>query len=194
MVKNGKGGGNTKTGLIFEGKTDLGAFLSTQKGYEIRTITENVSYNGTKQKVCVRTVFFNNEKVAELYKKNEIYTSLLKKLNINWEMYISKKLLPDDSIFVTIKNTVYIIECKHQQVGGSVDEKLQTCDFKKKEYKKLFSKANIDVEYIYLLDDWFRNPKYKDVLDYIHSVGCDYYFEYIPLYRFGMPVPNEKGQ
>lgn len=175
MVKNGKGGGNTKTGLIFEGKTDLGAFLSTQKGYEIRTITENVSYNGTKQKVCVRTVFFNNEKVAELYKKNEIYTSLLKKLNINWEMYISKKLLPDDSIFVIIKNTVYIIECKHQQVGGSVDEKLQTCDFKKKEYKKLFSKANIDVEYIYLLDDWFRNPKYKDVLDYIHSVGCDYY-------------------
>ena len=137
---------------------------------------------------------FNNEKVAELYKKNEIYTSLLKKLNINWEMYISKKLLPDDSIFVIIKNTVYIIECKHQQVGGSVDEKLQTCDFKKKEYKKLFSKANIDVEYIYLLDDWFRNPKYKDVLDYIHSVGCDYYFEYIPLYRFGMPVPNEKGQ
>lgn len=194
MVKNGKDGGNTKTGLIFEGKTDLGAFLSTQKGYEIRTITENVSYNGTKQKVCVRTVFFNNEKVAELYKKNEIYTSLLKKLNINWEMYISKKLLPDDSIFVIIKNTVYIIECKHQQVGGSVDEKLQTCDFKKKEYKKLFSKANIDVEYIYLLDDWFRNPKYKDVLDYIHSVGCDYYFEYIPLYRFGMPVPNEKGQ
>ena len=194
MVKNGKGGGNTKTGLIFEGKTDLGAFLSTQKGYEIRTITENVSYNGTKQKVCVRTVFFNNEKVAELYKKNEIYTSLLKKLNINWEMYISKKLLPDDSIFVIIKNTVYIIECKHQQVGGSVDEKLQTCDFKKKEYKKLFSKANIDVEYIYLLDDWFRNPKYKDVLDYIHSVGCDYYFEYIPLYRFGMAVPNEKGQ
>ena len=194
MVKNGKGGGNTKTGLIFEGKTDLGAFLSTQKGYEIRTITENVSYNGTKQKVCVRTVFFNNEKVAELYKKNEIYTSLLKKLNINWEMYISKKLLPDDSIFVIIKNTVYIIECKHQQVGGSVDEKLQTCDFKKKEYKKLFSKANIDVEYIYLLDDWFRNPKYKDVLDYIHSVGCDYYFEYITLYRFGMPVPNEKGQ
>lgn len=118
----------------------------------------------------------------------------MKKLNINWEMYISKKLLPDDSIFVIIKNAVYIIECKHQQVGGSVDEKLQTCDFKKKEYKKLFSKANIDVEYIYLLDDWFRNPKYKDVLDYIHSVGCDYYFEYIPLYRFGMPVPNEKGQ
>ncbi len=28
MIKNGKGGGNTKTGLIFEGKTDLATFLS----------------------------------------------------------------------------------------------------------------------------------------------------------------------
>ena len=27
MIKNGKGGGNTRTGLIFEGKTDLSVFL-----------------------------------------------------------------------------------------------------------------------------------------------------------------------
>ena len=53
------------------------------------------------------------------------------------------------------------------------------------------SAANIDVEYIYLLDNWFRDPRYKDVLDYIHSVGCDYYFEYIPLIRLGLPVPPE---
>ena len=53
------------------------------------------------------------------------------------------------------------------------------------------SSANIDVEYIYLLDNWFRDPKYKDVLDYIHSVNCDYYFEYIPLNRLGLPVPEE---
>ena len=36
-----------------------------------------------------------------------------------------------------------------------------------------------------------KDPKYKDVLDYIHSVGCDYYFEYIPLKRLGLPVPPE---
>lgn len=191
MIKNGKGGGNTKTGLVFEGRTDLGTFLSQQKGYEVRIISELVTTNGTQQIINVRTVYFNNAKVAELYKKHEFYTSLLTRLGICWQQYISKQLLPDDSIFVIIKNTVYIVECKHQQVGGSVDEKLQTCDFKKKEYKKLLSKANLDVEYIYLLDDWFRDPKYNDVLDYIHSVGCDYYFEYIPLYRFGLPVPDE---
>lgn len=191
MIKNGKGGGNTKTGLVFEGKTDLGTFLSQQSGYRVVEEKENVVFNSKKTVITVRNVYYKDKKVAELYKKLEFYKSFLKKLDINWEDYISKKLLPDDSIFVIIKNTVFIIECKHQQVSGSVDEKLQTCDFKKKQYKKLLSKANLDVEYIYLLDNWFRDSKYKDVLDYIHSVNCDYYFEYIPLYRFGLPVPNE---
>lgn len=107
---------------------------------------------------------------------------------------ISKRLFPDDSIYVIVKNTLYVIECKHQQVAGSVDEKLQTCDFKKKQYQKLLAPANIDVEYIYILDDWFRDPKYKDVLDYIISVRCQYYFGYIPLSKLGLPVPDEKEE
>lgn len=35
MIKNGKGGGNTKTGLVFEGKTDLATFLNDQNGYRV---------------------------------------------------------------------------------------------------------------------------------------------------------------
>ena len=35
MIKNGKGGGNTRTGLIFEGKTDLSTFLQEQPHYSI---------------------------------------------------------------------------------------------------------------------------------------------------------------
>lgn len=193
MIKNGKGGGNTQTGLVFEGKTDLATFLSQQTGYEIVEEKQTVIFKGNNTEIKVKNVYYDGKKVAELYKKHEFYGSFLKKLDIDWKEYISKPLYPDDSIFVIIKNSVYIIECKHQQVAGSVDEKLQTCDFKKKEYKKLLSKANLDVEYIYLLDNWFRNPKYKDVLDYIQSVNCDYYFEYIPLYRLGLPVPN-KGE
>ena len=191
MIKNGKGGGNTRTGLVFEGKTDLATFLSQQNGYEIVVENQATVFKSKRTVIKVKNVYYEGEKVAELYKKYEFYSSFLKRLDIDWKEYISKPLYPDDSIFVIIKNTVFIIECKHQQVAGSVDEKLQTCDFKKKEYKKLLSKANLDVEYIYLLDSWFRQSKYKDVLDYIHSVNCDYYFEYIPLYRFGLPVPNE---
>lgn len=175
MIRNGKGGGNTRTGLIFEGKTDLATFLGQQPHYSV------VNHD----------VFYDGNKVAEVYKKHNFYSVFLKRLDIDWTNHISKQLLPDDSIFVLLNNILFIIECKHQEVAGSVDEKLQTCDFKKKQYKKLMSVANIDVEYIYLLDNWFKNPKYKDVLDYIHSVDCDYYFEYIPLKRLGLPVPPE---
>lgn len=41
MIKSGKGGGNTKTGLVFEGKTDLSTFLAKQNGY---TVVKNKVY------------------------------------------------------------------------------------------------------------------------------------------------------
>ena len=110
----------------------------------------------------------------------------MKELEIDWTKIISKQLLPDDSIFVIIKNTLYIIECKFQQVAGSVDEKLQTCDFKKKQYQKLLSNTDIKVEYVYLLSDWFKDKQYADVLEYIKTVDCQYYFEYIPLDVLGI--------
>ena len=180
MIKNGKGGANTMTGLIFEGKTDLATFINTQNNYKVVSEGKNIDQ-----------IFYKGKQVARIFRKHGFYT-FLKEFDINWKDIVSKKLLPDDSIFVIIKNTMYIIECKFQRVEGSVDEKLQTCDFKKKQYKKLLAKANIDVEYMYLLSDFFKNKKYKDVLDYIHSVGCYYYFEYIPLYKFGLPTPDEE--
>ena len=172
MKKGGIGGGNTITGLIYEAKVDLGIFLSQQEDY----------------KVTGFDVFYKNKLVAKLFKKHGLYT-FLKSMGIDWRKHLSHKLLPDNCIYVIVKNTVYIIEVKHQQVGGSVDEKLQTCDFKKKQYIKLFSELNYKVEYMYILDDWFRQEKYKDVRDYIISVGCQYYYNYIPLQELGLPVP-----
>jgi hypothetical protein len=169
----GIGGANTKTGLVFEGKTDLATFLKAQAGYD-------VSANGT--------VIYLGKPVGRIFKKHGLY-AFLEEFEIDWKQILSKKLLPDDSIFVVINNTLFIIECKFQQVAGSVDEKLQTCDFKKKQYQKLLAQANIQVEYIYLLSDWFKHAGYKDVLDYIISVNCHYFFEYVPLTLLGLPVP-----
>ena len=174
MKTGGVGGANTKTGLIFEGKTDILTFLAKQKDY---SVGENI-------------VFFKGKEIARTYKKYAFY-SFLEENGIEWKQIVSKRLLPDDSIYVIIKNTLYIIEVKFQQVAGSVDEKLQTCDFKRKQYQKLLSKLNIDVEYIYILSNWFRKPEYKDVLDYIHSVRCQYYFEYLPLEKIGLPIPKK---
>jgi hypothetical protein len=75
---------------------------------------------------------------------------------------------------------------KFQNGPGSVDEKLQTCDFKKKQYTKLLKKGGIKVEYIYVLNDWFRKPEYKNVLGYIREVGCHFYFNEIPLKALGL--------
>ena len=175
MKTGGIGGANTKTGLAFEGKTDILTFLSKQKDYQVKG----------------NIVYFQGQEVARTYKKFAFYR-FLEENGINWKDIISKRLLPDDSIFVIIKNTLYIIEVKFQQVAGSVDEKLQTCDFKKKQYQKLLAQLNIDVEYIYILSNWFRKPEYKDVLNYIHSVKCFYYFEHLPLEKIGLPVPNSE--
>lgn len=173
MKENGRGGANTITGLNFEKERDILSLLKSKKGYKIKG----------------NIIFYNNEEVAHSYKKNALYKFLESK-KINYRRIISKKLLPDEAIYVIINNTLFIIEVKFQKVSGSVDEKLQTCDFKRKQYAKLMAPLNIEVEYIYILSDWFRNPVYKDVLDYIISVGCQYYFDYLPLQKLGLPVPR----
>lgn len=178
MKKDGVGGANTLTGLIFEGKTDIETFLISYDGY-----------SSSKNENDFTEIFYRGVSVAYIFKKHDIY-KFLNLRGIDWKKILSKKLLSDDSIYVIMNNILYIIECKFQQVEGSVDEKLQTCDFKKKQYKKLLAPLNIDIEYIYLLSDWFKNPKYKDVLDYIISVGCSYYFEYIPLNKFNLLIPK----
>lgn len=175
MRKGGIGGANTKTGLLYEGKVDLIKFLSTKKDYSVKS----------------HTIFFKGEEVAKTFKKWELY-DYLEENGIEWEKCISAKLLPDDSIFVLINNTFFILEIKHQVTPGSTDEKLQTCDFKIKQYRKLLSRLNVEVQYIYIFNaDWFDKPKYKDVLDYIISInGCSYYFDYLPLQKIGLPVPE----
>lgn len=173
MITGGTGGANTLTGLVYEGKVDLKTFLNQQKGY----------------RVVGNTVKYQDKEVAQIFQKYELYSEFLAPRGIDWEKCISSQLLPDNGIYVIINNTVFIIEVKTQNTTGSVDEKLQTCDFKKKQYQKLFFPLNIEVQYVYILDDWFKKPKYKDVLDYIISVGCQFYFQYIPLQKLGLPVP-----
>lgn len=95
-------------------------------------------------------VYYNGEEVARIFKKHGFYR-FLEAVGIDWRKIISKQLLPDDSIYVIVNNTLFIIECKYQQVAGSVDEKLQTCDFKRKQYQKLMAPLNVDVEYIFVV-------------------------------------------
>jgi len=174
MKRGGFGGANTKTGLYFEGKVDFLTFIKKQKNYTVKG----------------NEIFYRKESVAFSFKKNGLY-AYLKKRRVDYKKFISKKLLPDDAVFVIVNNTFFILEIKFQKVAGSTDEKLQTCDFKIKQYRKLLSELNVEVRFIYILSDWFKKKEYKDVLDYIISIdGCSYYFNYLPLQKIGLPVPR----
>lgn len=172
MKKGGIGGAKTKSGLHFEGRTDFLTVIQKKPNYSVKG----------------NAIFYKGKKVALSFKKFELYKYLEKK-GVDYEKIVTKKLLPDDAIFVIIKNTLFILEIKFQEVSGSTDEKLQTCDFKIKQYRKLLAPLKIKVEYIYVLNNWFKKPEYKDVLDYIDSIdGCSYYFNELPLEKLGLPI------
>ncbi len=176
MVKGGIGGANTQTGAIFEDEVDIVKFLvNSVDGYSIIEYKTHID------------IFFDSKEVAKSFRKHQLY-KYLKLCKVDWEKILSKKLLPDEAIYVIKENTIFIIEMKSQIVAGSVDEKLQTCGFKLIQYKKLFASLNYEVEYLYILNDWFKKPEYKDVLDYVIYTGCKYYFNYLPLHKIGLPL------
>jgi hypothetical protein len=179
MKEGGIGGGNTLTGLNFERHVDFQVLLAAKPGYEVKTIPGKAG-NG---------VIFKGKLVARCFRKNEFY-KFLEEERVNWKPILSKKLLPDDALLVIVRETLFIIEVKYQQVAGSVDEKLQTCDFKRKQYLKLVTPLGLKVEYVYVLNDWFKDPAYKDVLAYIQSVNCHYKFGVLPLAWLGLPDPK----
>lgn len=166
-----KVGGGARTnlnGLRFEQTTDL---------IDLFRSLPNYSVDGSK-------VYREGTLVGYLCGKHDLYKYLFDQKGVDHTKHLSKKLLPDEAILVG--DTVYIIEKKFQSGSGSVDEKLQTCDFKLKQYTKLTAAAGLKVQYIYILNDWFNQPAYKDVHDYIRSVGCKYFFNEIPLSEIGL--------
>jgi len=176
MKKGGTGGSKTLTGLKFEKKVDLYKILSQLPGYKVSKFDSRAGVD----------VYFKNKLVARCFRKHEFYR-FLEENNIDWKKIVSKRLLPDDAMLVIVRDTLFIIEVKYQQVAGSVDEKLQTCDFKRKQYQKLVNPLELKVEYVYVLSNWFKKPEYKDTLDYIQSVNCHYKFNELPLSWLGLP-------
>ena len=140
MIKNGKGGANTITGLEYESRVHI-----YKDGIDLT--------------------------------KHKLY-AYLKRLKIDYKKIISKKLLPDEAYFNPETKELFIYEKKFQSVGGSVDEKPQTCGFKIYQYRKIGAAIGATkVTYTYIFNDWFKKPEYKDMLEYIKSIeGCDYIF------------------
>ena len=111
--------------------------------------------------------------VGKLFKRTE-FIHYLNNNDIDPKELVSKVEIPD---YAVIKdNMCYIIEVKYQNCSGSVDEKLETSPFKIQQFKKMVKSLNLEIKYIYVLNDWFKRPQYKDVLKYIEDNEGKYIF------------------
>jgi hypothetical protein len=92
--------------------------------------------------------------------------------------YLSWSFEPDIAYYDPHTKSVHIYEIKFQQTSGSADEKLGACAWKIEEYKSLFSAIGIyNVKYTYVFCDWFKQPRYVKLLQYIkRTPDCDYVF------------------
>jgi len=160
MKKGGKGGAHTQSGKEFERKIDLSEMINKSPNYSIKN----------------STILFRGKHVGQMYSQHKFYSDFIRPMGIDEKSILSRKLLPDGAVYLVNENRLYIIEIKYQEFSGSVDEKLQTCDFKRKQYQKLVMSKGIKVEMIYLLNNWFKQAAYRDSLDYIVNMGCYYYF------------------
>jgi len=151
-------------------KTDLNNLLSKIPGYQLKKSKNRAGLD----------IYFEGEFVARLFKKYEFY-QFLEENKINCKGIITERLIPKISVFNANLNKIFILDIKNLSSQRYIYEKLQTSDFKRKQYQKLVSPLGLFVEYVYVLSDWFKKPEYKDVLDYIQSVHCHYKFNEIPL-------------
>ena len=169
---NTHGGGSqtNANGLTFEQTTSLDEALKAA-GYAIKGA-----------KVYTR----DGQMIGYSVQKHSLYSTFLVPNGIDFTKCNSKKWLPDECFINMGNKTAYIIEKKFQNSSGSVDEKIPGCDFKKKEYEKLFASIDYKVEYLYVFNDWFLRDVYRDTLEYVKAVGCTYYFNAIPLTFLGL--------
>jgi hypothetical protein len=179
--RQNSGGAKTNlNGLTFQEKTRLSHSFTSHTEYYIQKLFKKK--NDPRNGAIINNYSGANEGI--LFDGYGHFNQWLRTKGIYWEKVWSKQLQPDGVILVG--NTIYIIEQKTQEGSGSIDEKLQTCHFKKLQYEKLLKPLMYKVEFFFLLDDFFLDDKYNDVKKYIKLVGCDYFFDKIPLSRLGL--------
>ena len=138
-----------RRGLVFEGNYIRG-FLCAQNDF----------YN-----------FMSQLLLGDVYSKDDQVSAKRRLQSI-----LSKNMLPDMAFFDYRNRSITIVEMKTQTSGGSVDEKLETVHFKRKQYQKLAAAIDFgEVNFNWALDAKFDEPTYDDVKRYLTEMNS--YFE-----------------
>lgn len=170
MIKGGTGGARTnENGLAFERKTSLTKAF-TNAGYCVQKDGRVILESGNELQIVSGNKFIPF--VVELLKLD------LTKIDL------SHYLKPDGALVNHTTKTIFIIEKKYQQVSGSVDEKIQTGPYKRHWYRTLVENTDYEIEFLYVLNSWFKQDKYKTPIDWLRSAGIGVHFEKLDLELF----------
>lgn len=201
MKKGGVGGKNANfSGSDFENKN---SFLNLVK-LEPRLSYEFLDTETKGKSIDVPfEIFYKENLLAKSFHQNQIYKDYLEKENVFWGDHFVKELKPDVFVINYVLKKCFVLEMKNQERPGSVDEKLQSFQFKIDYFKKLLSKSNslynFEFEYIYILSDWFytnyvykvngegirastrkNRSQYLDTLEYLNKNNIKH-FDFFPL-------------
>ena len=44
----------------------------------------------------------------------------------------------------------------------------------------------VKIKFIYIFSEWYKQPKYKDILEYILLKDCSYYYNEMPIQALGL--------
>lgn len=86
---------------------------------------------------------------------------------------------PDDAYYFKDTNEIIIYEFKSQYCTGTADEKPAGCEWHLLAYKRWLSEIGIppeNVHMFYIFNDWFKQPKFTWMLEYMKLKGVDYCF------------------
>ncbi len=163
MKEGGKGGDvAAKSGIDFENKNSFLNIVSQDPNLSYEFIDTD-----SKAKNKPFKILGQDKLIAEVYFEKQMYNDLLSKENVFWGDYFYKMWKPDTFVINFNLKKCFVVEMKNQKTPGSVDEKLQSFNFKIEYYKKILSKSNslndYEFEYLFVLSDWFYTDKvYKD--------------------------------
>lgn len=140
----------------------------------------------------MREVSKDGDQIGYTMPKCALQHFLNHQYGVSMSKELSMTLLPDEAFFSLKDNAFHVLEKKWQMCSGSVDEKIQTGPFKLHEYETIAkacsesSGEEIGVSYDYILSDWFRQDRYRDILDYNAEHGVGHYFSEVPVSTLGL--------
>lgn len=136
---------NSNGWINFENKTELKNKYNIVKSSNSHSIINFTGYEENNYIMVKKTQLFKYMEID----KNSMDTS-------------AGCVEPDECYINESKKYMFIIEKKYQQVNGTACEKIQTPDYKKWKYSRMFPSYRI--VYIYCLSNWFKTNCKSEML------------------------------